>query len=100
MTSSRGDSGHAGDAAVVRAERRLAAEKGFYIHLTVYAVVIAFLFFLNTRTGAPWWFYWPAFGWGIGIAVHALSVFGLHGVARDWERRRLRELIDEEQSRQ
>ena len=99
MTSSVEDSGHATDAAVVRAERRLAAEKGFYIHLAVCAVVIAFLFFINTRTGAPWWFYWPAFGWGIGLAVHALSVFGFNGVARDWERRRLRELINEEQTR-
>ncbi len=87
------------DAAVERAQRRLRAEKGFYIHLTVYAVVNAFLFFINSRTGSPWWFIWPAFGWGIGLAVHGVSVFGMRGAGRDWEERRLRELIDEERGR-
>lgn len=85
--------------ALERAQRRLRAEKGFYIHLAVYSGVIALLFFVNAQTGSPWWFFWPAFGWGIGIAVHGLSVFGLNGAARDWEQRRLRELVDEERGR-
>ncbi|HTN49676.1 MAG TPA: 2TM domain-containing protein [Burkholderiaceae bacterium] len=91
--------GQVEDAALARAQRRLRAEMGFYIHLAVYACIIAFLVFLNMRTGSPWWFFWPAFGWGIGIAVHGLSVFGLNGAARDWKQRRLRELIVEERGR-
>jgi uncharacterized integral membrane protein len=88
-----------GDAATERARRRLRAEKGFYIHLAVYALVNAVLFLINSRTGSPWWFFWPAFGWGLGLAIHGVTVFGMHGAARDWEERRLRELIDEERGR-
>jgi 2TM domain len=51
-----------GDAPTEPARRRLRAEKGFHIHLAVYALVNAFLFLINSRTGSPGWFFWPAFG--------------------------------------
>jgi two-component system LytT family sensor kinase len=84
--------------ALGRAERRLRQEEGFYIHLAVYISVNALLFFFKFRSGTPWWFVWPALGWGIGLALHAFSVFGVHGT-RDWEERRLRELFEEERAR-
>jgi hypothetical protein len=80
-----------------RALRRLKAEKGFYVHLTVYAAVIGFLTLMNLTTGRPYWFFWPALGWGLGLAAHALVVFV--GASREWERRRLQELIEEERER-
>ena len=84
-----------------RARRRLAAEKSFYAHLTTYAVVIGALFLINALTNrAYWWFVWPAIGWGIGILFHAFSTFGTFGtLGRDWEERRLKQLIDEESKR-
>lgn len=83
-----------------RARKRLAAEKGFYVHLAVYVTVICFLFVINLITGSRWWFVWPALGWGIGIALHAMSAFGLGSlVGHDWEERRLRELIEQERER-
>jgi two-component system LytT family sensor kinase len=86
--------------AEARARRRLSAERGFYIHLTTYVIVIGFLFLINAMTGSRWWFVWPALGWGIGILVHALAAFGLAGfLGRDWEERRLRELIEQEKTR-
>jgi len=88
-----------GDPAVARAVRRLRLEKGFYIHLAVYAVINGILVFINWRTGSPWWFVWPTLGWGIGLGLHAYATFGLHGATREWERRRLQELVDEERSR-
>lgn len=84
-----------------RARRRLLAEKSFYVHLVTYVTVIGGLFVINVLTGSGrWWFVWPALGWGIGIAAHALSTFGLGGLlGRGWEDRRLKELVDEEQRR-
>ena len=88
-------------ASAERARRRLVAEKGFYVHLVMYVLVILGLFIINALTGhGRWWFVWPAIGWGIGIAVHALSTFGLIGLlGRDWEERRLKELMEEERRR-
>ena len=83
-----------------RARRRLAAERGFYMHLSTYVIVIGALFVINALTGSRWWFFWPALGWGIGILVHAASTFGVGGfLGRDWEDKRLQELIDEERGR-
>ena len=84
-----------------RARRRLRAEKGFYVHLVIYVIVISGLFVINALTGhGRWWFVWPAIGWGIGLTIHALSTFGMISVlGRDWEDRRLKELVDEEQCR-
>jgi two-component system, LytTR family, sensor kinase len=45
-----------------------------------------------------WWVAFPAIGWGIGLAAHAISVFfedGLFGP--DWEERKTRELLEREQ---
>ena len=84
-----------------RARRRLVAEKGFYVHLVTYVTVISGLFVIHARTGSGrWWIVWPANGWGIGLTIHALSTFGLSGLfGRDWEERRLKELVEEEQRR-
>lgn len=83
--------------AETRARRRLMAEKGFYLHLATYVIVIGVLFLINAMTGSRWWFVWAALGWGIGILVHAVATFGFGGfMGRDWEERRLRELIEQE----
>jgi signal transduction histidine kinase len=60
-----------------RARRRAAAETGFYAHFFTYAGVISFLFLINLLTSPlrPW-FLWPALGWGIGIFMHWMGVFG------------------------
>lgn len=81
-----------------RAKRRVAAMKVFYIHLALYLAVIAFLFFIDVFVeGNPnnWWVQWPAMGWGIAIAVHAISVFGPF-MGSGWEDRKIRELMNKE----
>jgi hypothetical protein len=71
--------------------------KGFLSHFVSYALVIAFLVFVNLMTSGTLWVLWPAAGWGLGLAFH---LFGLlvadpektrHKVARREERRRERE---------
>lgn len=78
-----------------RAKRRVAAIKGFYIHLIVYIAVITLLFFIDFLTPGGWWFYWALLGWGIGILAHALSVFGITSLlGSDWEEKKIAELMN------
>ncbi len=81
---------------LARARRRLAALKGFYIHLFVFAMVLAGLTIINLATGGPWWVLWVLLGWGIGLLAHALTVFGRTSQAiANWEERKLRQFLDE-----
>ena len=80
-----------------RAIRRVAAIKGFYIHLAVYLVVIAGLIIVDALTGSNWWVQWVIFGWGIGVAAHALAVFGRASkYVSDWEDRKIKQLMAEQ----
>ncbi len=84
-----------------RARKRVEALKGFYIHALVFVLVNVGLFAINLLAGGSWWFFWPLIGWGIGLAVHALNVFGSGNMlGRDWEERKTREFMDEEVRKQ
>ena len=81
---------------VARARRRLAALKGFYVHLFIFALVLAGLTIINAAVGGPWWVLWVLLGWGIGVVAHGLAVLGQGSRAiADWEARKLREFMDE-----
>jgi hypothetical protein len=61
-----------------RAIRRLEAKRDFYGHAAAYVAVNALLiaiWFISSRD-APFWPIWPLLGWGIGLAIHAWTVFG------------------------
>ena len=80
------------DAGLIEARRHVAALKGFYIHLIIFACVMSGLVGLDVATGAGWWVQWPLLGWGVGIVGHAVSVyspFSLFG--RDWEERKIKQ---------
>jgi hypothetical protein len=81
---------------LARARRRVEALKGFYIHLFVFATVLAGLAIVNLATGGPWWVLWVLLGWGLGVLAHALTVFGRTSQAvADWEQRKLNQYLDE-----
>ena len=69
--------------------------KGFYMHLVQYVVVIGGLAALNMVTSPQYlWFIWPAFGWGVGIVAHAVSVFVRAPFFNgDWERRQVEKYL-------
>jgi hypothetical protein len=76
----------------LRARKRVDDLKGFYVNLVAYCVVIPFLIFINYRTS--WdhqWFWYPLFGWGLGIVIQAFKIFGY---GKDWEERKIREYMD------
>jgi len=84
------------NAKLARARRRVAAIKGFYVHLLVFALVLAGLFAINAVSGGPWWVLWVLFGWGIGVVAHGLAVVGRTPQAiADWEERKVRQLANE-----
>ena len=65
--------------------------RGFYAHLIPYVTVIsAFLIanlfgYMDFRVT-----FWTAFGWGIGVAVHAISVFEPFSfLGPEWEKRQV-----------
>ena len=74
-------------------------ERGFYGHLASYLICNAFFVALNLfASPGEIWFIFPMLGWGVGLASHAVSVFGLPGRGAGWEEQRVRELMGEEGS--
>jgi len=64
------------------AQKRAKAKQQFKMHLAVYFLVNVFLvviFFFTTSFRnlfyAYFWPKWPIFGWGLGLALHGLSVY-------------------------
>jgi hypothetical protein len=59
-----------------RARSRAEAKFGFYKHLAAYVAVNLLLIVINLATWPGYfWAIWPLIGWGIAIAIHAMSVF-------------------------
>ena len=58
------------------ARKRAGAKLGWYLHASVYLLVNLLL---ATLSAASWrhWAVFPAVGWGIGLALHGISVFVL-----------------------
>jgi hypothetical protein len=82
-----------------RAKARVAALRGFYIHLVVFSLVNGGLVLLNLLiTPVYLWFFWPLLGWSIGLGAHALSVFGGF-LGRDWEEQQIGKLLKQDESR-
>ena len=60
------------------ATRRAKAKLGWYMHAAVYLVVNTALFLLSTYgLRERHWAIYPALGWGVGLALHWVSVFVL-----------------------
>lgn len=76
------------------ARKRAGAKMGWYIHATVFILVNLLLAGLSAMSDRHWAIF-PAFGWGIGLAIHGFVVFlvtggaGLHERLVQQERERL-----------
>jgi fatty acid desaturase len=84
-------------AKLIRARRRVAALKGFYIHFFVFLLVMAILLAINVLAGGPWWSLIVLAIWGIAILVHWLVLRGGSSNALgNWEKRKLKQFIAED----
>lgn len=75
-----------------RARRNAAAKMGVYRHALIYVLVNLGLFLLAWQQGRNWHIY-PALGWGLGLTIHAASVFLLR--ASDLQHR----MVEQERER-
>ncbi|PHN02103.1 2TM domain-containing protein [Flavilitoribacter nigricans] len=56
------------------------AKVEFRMHVFTFVAVIVLLAIINLITSPDHlWFIWPMFGWGIGIVVHAITVYFFSG---------------------
>ncbi|MCK8479524.1 histidine kinase [Psychroserpens algicola] len=86
----------------VRARKRVEDMKEFYYSLISYCLVIPFLFFIWYRytPNTIQWFWFPMFGWGMGLAFHAYKVYVNDGVlGKNWEQRKIEKFMREEEDR-
>jgi two-component sensor histidine kinase len=83
--------------ALRRVRKRVQNMRAFYISAACYALVIPCLWILNFWTGTRLWAQWPTLGWGVGLAIHGLSVFaGRSFFGAEWEARKVEELMARE----
>ncbi|NGY38346.1 Pr2TM family membrane protein [Flavobacterium sp. XN-5] len=84
--------------AYYRAKKRVQELKSFYGNLISYCIVIPILIFINLRYSPHFqWFWFSAGGWGFGLTMHALKVFGY---SSDWEERKIQEILRNEDNKQ
>jgi len=78
------------------AEQWVERKLGFYRHLAVYIVVNIGILAFNMATSPYFlWFLVPLCGWGIGVVVHAVSVFGFSGQRVErWRQREIEKELD------
>ncbi|OIV43736.1 2TM domain-containing protein [Flavobacterium johnsoniae] len=82
------------------AQKRVKEIKAFYEHLTVYILVNPIVIVVNIMTSPGYlWFIWCLMGWGMAIVLHGLKVFSLPPFFNEkWEERKIREILEKENS--
>ena len=89
------------DDSYIRARKHVEDLKEFYYSLISYCIVIPFLIFIwyEFTPDTIQWFWFPMFGWGIGLAFQAYKVYVNDGVlGRNWERRKIDKFMQEEEN--
>lgn len=79
--------------AFMRAKERVEKLKGFYGNLISYCCVIPILIFINLQSGGFQWFWFPMFGWGMGVTFHAIETFGY---GKSWEEKKINEILNKD----
>ena len=82
----------------VKAVERVEKLKEFYQNLASYCLVIPFLIFINLRFSPGFhWFWFPIFGWGMGLVFHFLEVNNYNiFLGKNWEDKKIKEMMDKE----
>ena len=82
----------------LKAQKQVNEIKGFYIHLTVYCLIIPCIIFINLKFVPDFhWFWFSALGLFFGLFFHWLHTFGfnLFGFGKNWEEKKIKEFMNE-----
>ncbi|PKP13102.1 MAG: histidine kinase [Bacteroidetes bacterium HGW-Bacteroidetes-3] len=82
----------------LRAVERVHDIKEFYGSLISYCIIIPFLIFINLKFSPHFhWFWFPMFGWGIGLVFHGFKAFSYNPIlGKGWEERKIKEYMENE----
>lgn len=84
--------------AYYKAKRQVDELRKFYTSLISYCLVIPLLIFINLKFSSQFqWFWFPAFGWGFGLIMKGLRVFGY---SSNWEERKIQQILNKEENKQ
>lgn len=88
------------DIAYGRAKRKVKEIKSFYYNLLCYCIVIPILITINLIYMPEFhWFWFSAAGWGSGVIIQGLLVFGyMPFLGRDWEDRKIKQLMEKDKN--
>jgi len=80
----------------LRAKERVEKIKGFYANIISYCIVIPFLIFINLKFSPEFhWFWFPIFGWGMGLLFHGMEAFKYNPfLGKNWEERKIKEYME------
>jgi hypothetical protein len=80
--------------------QRVRLLRRFYTHLTVFLIANFVLIVINLSTSDDPWFYIPLLGWGLLLGLHAAQAYEmLPWFTHDWERRKVREFMEQKLGR-
>ncbi len=82
----------------IRAVERVGKIKEFYQNVITYVIMIPVFIFINLRFSPNFhWFWFPMFGWGIGVLFHGLEAYNYSMfLGKNWEDKKIKELMDDE----
>ena len=78
--------------------RPIETDRLLYSHLSIFVFGNVALLLIDQATPGEAWFYKVLIGWGLLVGLHAAYTYELlPWSTRDWEQRKVRELMDESQ---
>jgi hypothetical protein len=82
------------------ARRKVKSLRLLYTHLSVFVFANVILLLIDVSTPGEVWFYKVLIGWGLLAGLHAAYTYELlPWSTRDWEQRKVRELMEHQRQR-
>lgn len=86
----------------LRAKKKAREIRDFYINISLFCLFIPIIIAINLYYVPDFhWFWFSILGWGTGVTVHGLTVFGLSPLfGKNWEERKIQQFMNEEKQKE